>query len=166
MTDIAKSITLYLHDDNCPYRVLAIDLCSRGFEIWQHHVDAMEVLRDLFNLSTSAEKERNVGPQARLAVLQIASSNTPLFMTTLSLDILHPKSVQRRKSIMQLVAFLIRKVTTTPSSMTTFIQTMVRNRWSCIRICRGSWRLLSSPSIQVHLGIERPYLMQPQKSLD
>jgi hypothetical protein len=89
---------------------LAIDLCSRGFQTWQHHVDAMEVLRALFNLSTSADKESNVGPQARLAVLQIASSNTPLFMTTLLLDILHPKSVQQRKSILQLVAFLIRKV--------------------------------------------------------
>ena len=110
LTDIAKSITLYLHDENCPHRVLAIDLCSRGFEIWQHHVDAMEVLRALFSLSTSAERERNVGAQARVAVLQIASSNTPLFMTTLSLDILHPKSVQQRNSIMQLVAFLIRKV--------------------------------------------------------
>ncbi|KAF8515288.1 hypothetical protein JB92DRAFT_3142882 [Gautieria morchelliformis] len=109
LTDIAKSIALYLHDEACPHRVLAIDLCSRGFDIWQHHVDAMEVLRALFSLSTSAEKERNVGPQARLSVLQIASSNTPLFMTTLSLDILHPRSVQQRKSIMQLVAFLIRK---------------------------------------------------------
>ncbi|KAF8501955.1 WD40 repeat-like protein [Hysterangium stoloniferum] len=109
LTDIAKSITLYLHDESCPHRNLAIDLCSRGFQIWQHHVDAMEVLRALFNLSTSADKERNVGPQARLAVLQIASSNTPLFMTTLSLDILHPRSVQQRKSILQLVAFLIRK---------------------------------------------------------
>lgn len=110
LTDIAKSIILYLHDEECPHRALAIDLCSRGFPIWQNFVDAVEVLRSLFNLATSADKERNVGPQARSAVLQIASNNTPLFMTTLSLDILHPKSVQHRKSILQLVAFLIRKV--------------------------------------------------------
>lgn len=31
-------------------------------------------------------------------------------MTTLSLDILHPHSLEHRKSVMQLVAFLIRKV--------------------------------------------------------
>jgi len=110
LTDIAKSITLYLHDEACPHRSLAIDLCSRGFQTWQHHVDAMEILRALFNLATSAEKERNVGPQARMAVLQIASSNTPLFMTTLSLDILHPKNLQQRRSILQLVAYLIKKV--------------------------------------------------------
>jgi WD repeat-containing protein 7 len=105
---------MYLHDEKSLYRVLAIDLCSRGYHIWQHYVDAMEMLRALFVLATSSRKEsistENVGPQARLAVLQIAASNTPLFMTTLGLDILHPRSVEHRKSTMQLVAFLIRKV--------------------------------------------------------
>jgi len=109
---------MYLHDEKSTYRVLAIDLCSRGFHIWQHYVDAMEILRALFNLATNSRKEsistKNVGPQARLAVLQIAASNTPLFMTTLGLDILHPRSVEHRKSTMQLVAFLIRKVYYTP----------------------------------------------------
>lgn len=55
-----------------------------------------------------------VGPQARQAVLQIASDarggGGALFMTTLSLDILHPKGLEHRRSVMQLVAFLIRKV--------------------------------------------------------
>lgn len=114
LTDISKSIALYLHDEQSIYRVLAIDLCSRGFHIWQHYIDAMEILRALFTLATSSRKEaisaQNVGPQARLAVLQIASSDTPLFITTLSLDILNPLSVDHRKSVMQIVAFLIRKV--------------------------------------------------------
>ncbi|KAH7909671.1 WD40-repeat-containing domain protein [Hygrophoropsis aurantiaca] len=113
LIDISKSIALYLHDDHSAHRGLAIDLCSRGFQIWQHYVDAMEMLRALCVLATSARKEnistQNVGPQARLAVLQIASSNTPLFMTTLTLDILNPKNLEHRKSVMQLVAFLIRK---------------------------------------------------------
>jgi hypothetical protein len=55
-----------------------------------------------------------VGPQARQAVLQIASDarggGGALFMTTLSLDILHPRGLEHRRSVMQLVAFLIRKV--------------------------------------------------------
>ena len=33
LTDIAKLTALYLHDVNCPHRVLVIDVCSRGFEI-------------------------------------------------------------------------------------------------------------------------------------
>ncbi|KAJ7281956.1 hypothetical protein C8J57DRAFT_1298981 [Mycena rebaudengoi] len=113
LTDISKSITLYLHDEQSMYRVLAIDLCSRGFHIWQHYVDVMEILRALFTLATNSRKEsitaQNAGPQARLAVLQIASNNTALFMTTLALDILKPLGVDHRKSVMQIVAFLIRK---------------------------------------------------------
>jgi len=114
LTDISKSIAMYLHDEQSGYRVLAIDLCSRGFPVWQHYVDAMDILRALFTLATNSSKQaitaQNVGAQARLAVLQIASSSTPVFMATLGLDILNPQSVEHRKSVMQLVAFLIRKV--------------------------------------------------------
>lgn len=74
----------------------------------------MEALRSLFTLATTTRKEtisvRNPGPQARMAVLQIASSNSPLFVTTLSLDILHPRSIEYSKSVLQIIAFLIRKV--------------------------------------------------------
>lgn len=95
-------------------KALAIDLCSRGFGVWQHYIDSMEMLRSLFSLATSTKKEsisaQNVGPQARQAVLHIVTDNTGIFMTTLSLDILHPQSLDHRKSVMQLVAFLIRKV--------------------------------------------------------
>ena len=115
LTDIAKSITLYLHDDKSPHRTLAIELCSRGFQIWQHYVDAIEMIRALFGLATNMRKDflissRNAGPAARLAVLQIASSSPPLFMATLGLDVVKPQSTSHRKSTMQLIAFLMRKV--------------------------------------------------------
>ena len=114
LTDISKSIAFYLHDEESLHRVLAIDLCSKGFHIWQHYVDAMELLRALFSLATNSRKDsisaQNAGPQARLAVLQIATNNTALFMTTLALDILNPRNVDDRKSVMQIFAFLIRKV--------------------------------------------------------
>ena len=105
---------IYLHENDMSCKALAIDLCSRGFNVWQHYIDAMEMLRSLFSLATSTKKEsisaQNVGPQARQAVLHIVTDNTGIFMTTLSLDILHPQSLEHRKSVMQLVAFLIRKV--------------------------------------------------------
>jgi WD repeat-containing protein 7 len=105
---------MYLHDEESQFRMIAIDLCSRGFQLWQHYVDSMEMLRSLFTLATNARKEaistQNIGPQARLAVLQIASTNTALFMTTLALDIHHPRSMEHRKSVMQIFAILIRKV--------------------------------------------------------
>jgi len=110
---ISKSVMVYLHENDVSCKALAIDLCSRGFNVWQHYIDSMEMLRNLFNLATSTKKEsisaQNVGPQARQAVLRIVVDNTGIFMTTLSLDILHPQSLEHRKSVMQLVAFLIRK---------------------------------------------------------
>lgn len=112
--DISKSISLYLNDGKSIYRVLAIDLCSRGFNVWQHYIDTMEILRSLFDLATSVRKDsisiQNVGAQARLAVLSIATNNMPLFMGTLCLDILTPPSMQHRRSVLQILAFLIRKV--------------------------------------------------------
>ncbi|KAH8982187.1 hypothetical protein EDB86DRAFT_2812394 [Lactarius hatsudake] len=110
---ISKSVMTYLHESDVSCKALAIDLCSRGFAVWQHYIDAMEMIRSLFNLATSSKKEsitaQNIGPQARQAVLHVVTNNTGIFMTTLSLDILHPQSLEHRKSVLQLVAFLTRK---------------------------------------------------------
>src|SRR5882757_1027200 len=105
---------MYFHDGRPTCRILAIEFCSRGFNTWQSYVDVTELLRSLFTLATHTKKDGittlNVGAAARSAVLQIASNNTPLVMTTLSMDILHVTDVQQRKSLMQMLAFLIRKV--------------------------------------------------------
>lgn len=114
LTDISKSISFYLHDENSIYRVLAIDLCSRGFHVWQHYVDAMEILRSLFNIATNSRKDsisiQNSGAQARLAILSITSNDMPFLMSTLCLDILGPPTMEHRRSVLQVLAFLIRKV--------------------------------------------------------
>ncbi|KAI6166690.1 WD40-repeat-containing domain protein [Pisolithus thermaeus] len=113
LTNISKSVTSYLHEEDSTRRLLAVELCSRGFHVWQRHVDAMVILRALFTLAVNSRKDnisvQNVGQQARQAILHIASTNTPLFMTTLTLDILSPKSLEYRKIVMQLVALLTRK---------------------------------------------------------
>jgi len=76
----------------------------------------MDLLRRLFHLATRKEPQAtigttasNVAAQARIAVLHIAESNTPLFMTTLSMDILDAQSVDHRTSIMKLCVFMARK---------------------------------------------------------
>ena len=139
LTDISKSIALYMHDESSAHRVLAIDLCSRGLQIWQHYFETIDILRTLFDLATSTKREpnvpviRNPASQAKVAVLQIATSSTPLFMTTLSLDILNPKSTEHRKSVMQLLAFLIRKVSLAQVLPLILIGIHNRNPWFCIR---------------------------------
>ncbi|KAG8678570.1 hypothetical protein FRC08_017662, partial [Ceratobasidium sp. 394] len=115
VTDIAKSVALYLHDEaqasstSPANRILSIELCSRGFQVWQHHVDAMEMLRALSGFAVASPGGSKGGKEARAAILQIAASSTPLFMTMLSLDITQPKTVEHRRATMQLVAFIIRK---------------------------------------------------------
>lgn len=128
-------------------KALAIDLCSRGFSVWQHYVDSMEMLRSLFNLATSMKKEsisaQNVGPQARQAVLHIVTDHTGIFMTTLSLDILHPQSLEHRKSVMQLMAFLIRKVGYvffSVSNQNLLIYFSLRNLLSSFPIFQNLWK--------------------------
>lgn len=92
---------------------VAIELCRNGFSIWQHYLDATEVVRSLFALSTSTSagsgKDGELRALARSATLQIAAENTPLFMTTLSLDILHARSPAHCSATMRLVAFMVRK---------------------------------------------------------
>lgn len=121
LRNISKSISLYLLDDKSSYRILAIDLCSKGFHVWQNYIDSMEILRSLFTLATTSRKNdissQNVGAQARTAVLFIANKNTPLFMSTLGLDILTPLTLEHRRSVMQIVAFLTRKVRSLPLSL-------------------------------------------------
>ena len=114
LMDLSKSISSYLHDENSTYRVLAIDLCSRGFHVWQHYVDAMEILRSLFNIATNSRKDsisiQNLGAQARLAILSITSNDMPFLMSTICLDVLSPPTMEHRRSVLQVLAFLIKKV--------------------------------------------------------
>jgi len=151
-----------------PYRVLAIELCSRGFDIWQNYVDAKEMLRSLFVLATNAKKEsissQNVGPHARTAVLHIVTHNTSLFMTTLSLDILHPRDLEHRKSVMQLVAFLIRKVSAVlVYNSGAWLNFHNRNHLSSTRICLVWLKLWSNRWTQARHRIAMLCSMQPQR---
>lgn len=113
---LAESVALYLHEPNCDYISLAVELCSKGFTIWQSYVDPSDLLRRLFHLATNKEppsmsshSSTSIAAQARLAILLVASSNPPLFMSTLSMDILDAKSAESRSSIMKLCVFMARK---------------------------------------------------------
>lgn len=109
---VADSLALYLHDPNRTHVGLAIELTSKSFATWQSYVDAMDLLRRLFVLATHKEMSAggpSVAALARLAVLHVASSNAPLFMSTLSMDILDAKTVEGRTSIMTLCVFMARK---------------------------------------------------------
>ncbi|BEJ14047.1 hypothetical protein CspHIS471_0312210 [Cutaneotrichosporon sp. HIS471] len=106
---VSESVVYYLNDPDHTHVGLAIELCARAFSILQTYVDPMDLLRRLFFLSTHNEIGPNLAAQARLAVLYVASSNAPLFMSTLSMDILDAKTIEGRMSIMKLCVFMARK---------------------------------------------------------
>jgi len=47
---------------------------------------------------------------ARQAIIQIATYNTPLFITTLTFDLVHSKKVYERQAELQLLSLFINKV--------------------------------------------------------
>jgi hypothetical protein len=51
-------------------------------------------------------KAEPIGHMTSQAILHVVTTDTGIFMTTLSLDTLHPHSLEYRKSVMQLVACL------------------------------------------------------------
>ncbi|ODO06895.1 hypothetical protein I350_04255 [Cryptococcus amylolentus CBS 6273] len=116
---LSESVNLFLHDPKGLHLSLAVELCSKGFTTWQTYADPSNLLRRLFFLATNKEPpsmsptklalSTTVSAQARLAVLHVASSNPPLFMSTLSMDILDAKTAESRSAIMKLCVFMARK---------------------------------------------------------
>ncbi|KDN40025.1 hypothetical protein K437DRAFT_227612 [Tilletiaria anomala UBC 951] len=75
----------------------------------------MELVRVIFSVATATlDTGESTGlaelrTSARQATLQIAHDNTPLFMTTLSHDILQARSPAHCSATMRLVAFMVRR---------------------------------------------------------
>ncbi|SDA01421.1 BZ3500_MvSof-1268-A1-R1_Chr10-1g02649 [Microbotryum saponariae] len=112
LKDLTASLVSYIQDFAHPYhQSIAVELCARGFVIFQNYVDAMELVRHLFGLATG--RDPSTPPELRLlakhATLQVASVNTPLFMTTLIFDILNAPSASHRNATLKLLGFMIRK---------------------------------------------------------
>lgn len=105
----AETIYTALSDVRSPVLELAIELVHSGFQTWQTYLDPMDLLRRLFHLATHNPPPPSVSAAARLAVLHIANLSPGLFMSTLSMDILHAETVEGRTSIMKLCVFMARK---------------------------------------------------------
>ncbi|MBW0482340.1 hypothetical protein O181_022055 [Austropuccinia psidii MF-1] len=89
----------------------ALEVCSKAFEIIQNYIDAIELVRNLFGWATgkSGEVSGELKGMAKHACLHVASVNTPLFMTTLSYDLIISRDANDRLSTMKLVVFMVRK---------------------------------------------------------
>lgn len=89
-----------------------LEICSKTFEIIQNYIDAIELVRNLFGWATGKDGEcpGELKAMAKYACLHVASVNTPLFMTTLSYDLMMSDNPNDRISTMKLVVFMVRRV--------------------------------------------------------
>lgn len=88
-----------------------LEICSKTFEIIQNYIDAIELVRNLFGWATGKDGEcpGELKAMAKYACLHVASVNTPLFMTTLSYDLMMSDNPNDRISTMKLVVFMVRR---------------------------------------------------------
>ena len=104
--------------DNPASQNVSLELCIRGFAVFQNSFDAVRVLRSIFHLATSTSTLPalvNLRNLARQAVLSIAAINAPLFMTVLSFDAVQADAdSEERAKTMKLIAFMVRKVCVLP----------------------------------------------------
>jgi hypothetical protein len=100
LKDIALSIMYTLKEGTLASRLASIDFAHKGFDIWQAYVDPADLLRSLFDLAVMKEDDVKGGH------LMTAG---PLFISTVTLDIVTAETIPRRNAIMKLCVFIARK---------------------------------------------------------
>lgn len=119
LRDVAKGVVAAIENDGHEQgQLVGLHLCAEGFSVWQQYVDAMRLLRMVSTLAMEQEdgtstthttSRSSVVALGRQTTLRIAEENTPLFMTTLHLDILQATSASHAAVTMRLVAFIVRR---------------------------------------------------------
>ncbi|KAI8919270.1 hypothetical protein DFJ77DRAFT_427879 [Powellomyces hirtus] len=129
--DVAESLDQLLREETPRnvYRIAAVELLGSGFPLWEPHINGTAVLRTLIafsglatpNLPGSAGSAPppNAPPvptaspavmvASRQAIVQIASCNAALFISTLTMDLMHSKSASERAGSLKLLGMFIAK---------------------------------------------------------
>ncbi|KND01153.1 uncharacterized protein SPPG_04244 [Spizellomyces punctatus DAOM BR117] len=123
--DVAESLDLLIREElRSVYRVAAVELLGSGFAIWEPHINGTSLLRTLINFSglTTSTQSASGGAGsptaspnpalimvARQALVQIATINSALFISTLTFDLMHSKSATERAGSLKLLGMFIAK---------------------------------------------------------
>ncbi|KAI9328858.1 hypothetical protein BDR26DRAFT_939723 [Obelidium mucronatum] len=146
--ETAESLEILLKEDiRSPQKMLAVELLSRGFRSWEPHVNAAAVLRAIIlttglqSPSTSSgtpSKDGSGGGNSapnpalvmtsRHAVVQIATINPALFITTITYDFVHSKVVAERVGGLKLLGmFIAKKPTLLYSHIPRILESLVKS---------------------------------------
>jgi hypothetical protein len=101
-----------------PYRLLSIELIGFGFKTWEPHLNGPSVIRLLVNLTGLKGQQPSGIPylsppnmlMARQSLMQIATVNTGLFVSTISFDLVHSKEVLEKVAGLKLLGLFITRV--------------------------------------------------------
>ncbi|KAJ3110282.1 hypothetical protein HK100_003087, partial [Physocladia obscura] len=145
--DVAESLDILLREDiRSSHRLMAVELIGRGFKTWEPHVNASSILRSIITttgLQSPAPQQiqqqqlnsvGSVGPSSALvmvsrqAVVQIASVNPGLFISTVTFDFVHSKIIAERVGGLKLLGmFVAKKPMLLYSHIPRIIESMVKS---------------------------------------
>ncbi|ORY50412.1 hypothetical protein BCR33DRAFT_713222 [Rhizoclosmatium globosum] len=128
--DVAESLDILLKEDiRTPHRMMAVELLGRGFKTWEPHLNAPNVLKTII-YTTGLQSPSNPGTPSRelstgagglnvpnsalvmisrQAVVQIASINPALFISTVTNDFVSSKVLAERVGGLKLLGMFIAK---------------------------------------------------------
>lgn len=90
-------------------RTLAsMELLSQGFSTWESYINVAEVLRTMFVYALDTQPAVSRG--ANNAIFQIAATNMPLVIGTLTYDTTRAKKTSERIRCLKIIGTFIRKV--------------------------------------------------------
>ncbi|KAI8388613.1 uncharacterized protein BYT42DRAFT_241066 [Radiomyces spectabilis] len=88
----------------------SMELLSQGFSTWESYINASEVLRTLFQYASDKKPTMSlVSRGAKGAIFEIAVTNMPLVIGTLTFDTMHCKKIDDRIRCLQIIGQFIRK---------------------------------------------------------
>lgn len=114
--DVSLSLECIVKDPaKYPYRLLAIELIGMGFKGWESHLNGQDTVRYLLQLTGLAGQHGHALTipnmmMSRQALLDIARSNTGLFVSTLTYDLLHAKDSWECVGALKLLGLFVSKV--------------------------------------------------------
>ncbi|KAG0149822.1 hypothetical protein CROQUDRAFT_653101, partial [Cronartium quercuum f. sp. fusiforme G11] len=152
---------LKFNNNNNKILLEVIEICGLTFEIIQNYIDAIELLKNLFNLATNTNVNINnnntikndydqslLGSLAKQAVLHVAEINSPLFITTLIYNMMLSENVNDRISSMKLIIFMVRKK---PLVLYTSLPKLIEVIINTLNPINKEMRKLTQSSIQIVL---------------
>ena len=96
---------------------MAIEIIGFGFKNWEPHLNAASMIRTLVQMTgLNGQQQQNTFTSpptmmmARQALMTVAANNPGLFVSTLSLDLVHSKDISEKVGALKLLGLFIAKV--------------------------------------------------------